>query len=200
MQMVRESMLKNSLDKRPEVIVFAGPNGSGKSTISKMAKIILPYINADDIKASTQCSDMQAAQIATELREKQVANKKSFTFETVLSTTRNLKLLEKAKMNGFFIRCVYVLTVDPEINILRVKSRVASGGHDVPKDIIKKRYYKALGLLPDLIKICDICHVYDNSKEPFRIFKKRKSDFFYWESNLWKREAIFNIVGMMDSI
>ena len=37
-------------EKLPEIIVFAGPNGSGKSTITKMAKIIEPYINAADIK------------------------------------------------------------------------------------------------------------------------------------------------------
>ena len=36
--------------KKPEIIVFAGPNGSGKSTITRMAKAIDPYINADDIK------------------------------------------------------------------------------------------------------------------------------------------------------
>ena len=36
--------------KKPEIIVFAGPNGSGKSTITRMAKVIDPYINADDIK------------------------------------------------------------------------------------------------------------------------------------------------------
>ena len=36
--------------KKPEIIVFAGPNGSGKSTVTKLAKIIPPYINADDIK------------------------------------------------------------------------------------------------------------------------------------------------------
>lgn len=38
------------MQKKPEIIVFAGPNGSGKSTITKMANIIEPYINADDIK------------------------------------------------------------------------------------------------------------------------------------------------------
>ena len=37
---------------KPEVIVFAGPNGSGKSTITKMAKTVGVYINADDIKRS----------------------------------------------------------------------------------------------------------------------------------------------------
>ncbi len=38
------------MQKKPEIIVFAGPNGYGKSTITKMANIIEPYINADDIK------------------------------------------------------------------------------------------------------------------------------------------------------
>ena len=48
-----------SMQNKPEIIVFAGPNGSGKSTITKMANIIEPYINADDIKRVTHCSDMK---------------------------------------------------------------------------------------------------------------------------------------------
>ena len=49
--MGKESMLKNK-KRLPEVIVFAGPNGSGKTTITRMAKTIGVYINADDIKKS----------------------------------------------------------------------------------------------------------------------------------------------------
>ena len=45
-------------EKNPEIIVFAGPNGSGKSTITKLARVIEPYINADDIKRTIHCSDM----------------------------------------------------------------------------------------------------------------------------------------------
>lgn len=56
-----------------------------------------------------------------------------FCFETVLSTDRNLKLLQQAKGKGCFIRCYYILTADPLINVYRVKSRVAAGGHDVPE-------------------------------------------------------------------
>ena len=123
--------------KLPEIIVFAGPNGSGKSTITRLAKIIEPYINADDIKRSTQCSDLEAAIKAESLREYAFANKMSFTFETVLSTDRNLNLLRRAKENGFFIRCFYILTADVNVNIARVKSRVENGGHDVPEDKIK---------------------------------------------------------------
>lgn len=61
-------------EKKPEIIVFAGPNGSGKSTITRLARVIEPYINADDIKRTTHCSDMAAALKAEELREAALAN------------------------------------------------------------------------------------------------------------------------------
>lgn len=180
-----------NMQKRPEIVVFAGPNGSGKSTVTKLAKVIPPYINADDIKTSLHCSDLEAAQKATELRGKCVENLEGFTFETVLSTRRNLDLLIEAKNKGYFIRCIYVLTVDPQINVLRVKSRFAKGGHDVPSEKIISRYHKALDLLPELIQVCDVCHIYDNSLETAsRIFKKRKSEYFFWENELWTKESI----------
>lgn len=90
----------------PEIVVFAGPNGSGKTTVTKMAKTIGDYVNADDIKRTTLCSDIDAALKAEELREELLKEKKSFTFETVLSTDRNLLLLQRAKNQGYFIRCV----------------------------------------------------------------------------------------------
>ncbi|WP_419025539.1 hypothetical protein [Emergencia sp.] len=80
-----------------------------------------------------------------------------FCFETVLSTDRNLKLLQQAKGKGYFIRCYYILTADPLINVYRVKSRVAAGGHDVPEEKIISRYDKALDLVKNLLQVCDIC-------------------------------------------
>ena len=62
-----ENMQQSQNEKLPEIIVFAGPNGSGKSTITKMAKVIEPYINADDIKKTNYCSDLEAAQMAERL-------------------------------------------------------------------------------------------------------------------------------------
>lgn len=79
--------MKNRL---PEVIVFAGPNGSGKTTITRMAKTVGVYINADDIKKSNSCSDLEAVLKDEELRESMVNQNKDFTFETVLSTVEIL--------------------------------------------------------------------------------------------------------------
>lgn len=182
------------MQKKPEIIVFAGPNGSGKSTVTKLANIIEPYINADEIKRVNQCSDMEAAVMAEEMRNKLIDQGKNFTFETVLSTDRNLKLLQRAKKKGYFIRCIYVLTVSSEINIMRVQVRKMCGGHDVPKEKIVSRYNKALKLIPELLDVCDICHIYDNTEKPFRIYKKRKNENFIWENEYWKKKDIEKLV------
>ena len=59
---------------------------------TKMANIIEPYINADDIKRTNHCSDLEAAQMADELRNKLVAEQQDLHLKTVLtSTDRNLK-------------------------------------------------------------------------------------------------------------
>lgn len=185
--------------KKPEITVFAGPNGSGKSTITELLRPLhVTYINADDIKRILDCSDLEAAEIAQGQREKCIEKKQDFCFETVLSTDRNLRLLERAKDEGFFIRCYYILTADPQINIARVASRVSAGGHGVPEDKIISRYDKALELVRQLIPICDVCHIYDNSENaPYRIFKKRKEQCWYCpQRRLWLKSDIVALTGI----
>lgn len=186
----------SELQRKSEIVVFAGPNGSGKSTFTELLKPPVDYINADEIKKNLRCTDLEAAQLAEKQREEHVSRMEDFCFETVLSTDRNLKLLKKARQKGYFIRCYYILTADPMINVLRVKSRVEAGGHDVPKEKIISRYDRALALVKELIKVCDICHIYDNSSnEPFRIFKKRKEELFYDECDDWYFEDIEALTG-----
>lgn len=181
---------------RPEVMFFAGPNGSGKSTITRMAKTAGQYINADDIKKATLCTDLEAAQRAESLREAMIKNGEDFTFETVLSTERNLNLLKKAKANGYFVRGIYVLTANPDVNVARINARVALGGHGVPEEKVRKRYDKALSLIPQIVEVCDILHIYDNTTVPFRIFKKRKDVFFHWENSFWSLSDIESLTGV----
>lgn len=184
-------------NRKPEIIVFAGPNGSGKSTITQLFQIDMDYINADDIKKSTLCTDLEAAQKAEQLREQHLSQHKDFCFETVLSTDRNLKLLKKAKENGYFIKCVYILTALPDVNVMRVRARVIQGGHGVPEDKIRSRYHKSLELIKEVIPVCDICHIYDNSDDiPFRIFKKRKSEYYFDENEFWSFDDIVLLTGI----
>lgn len=123
-----------------------------------------------------------------------------FTFETVLSTDRNLKLLKKAKEKGYFIRCIYVLTSDYNINITRISMREKMGGHTVPEEKIISRYEKALNLIPELLEICDIAHIYDNTNVPFRIFKKRKTKYFHWSNKYWIIQILKNLLELKNMI
>ena len=183
-----------TLINAPKIIVFAGPNGSGKSTVTQAWEITGLYINADDIKALRGCSDLEAAQEAERLRELCFSERRSFTFETVLSTERNLDLLSRAKDAGFHIESVFILTADPELNVFRVKSREMSGGHTVPPDIIRSRYIKALANILKLLVLSDVFRLVDNTIQPEILFVKDESGQQIRPNRYWTVEAIENLI------
>ena len=179
---------------KPTALVFAGPNGSGKSTISDNYPIKGIYVNADEIKRYRRCSDLDAAKEAEKIRESLLSSLKDFAFESVLSTERNLVLLEKAKMAGFNIESVFVLTVDVELNVKRVKARVLTGGHDVPEEKIRSRFNKSLKNLKKLVKICDKCIVVDNTDQPEIIYKKDAESEIYLSNDFWGESDIRGLI------
>lgn len=99
------------------------------------------------------------------IRQKLLEARKSFTFETVMSHAGKLGLLRAAKQRGYRTYLYYIATEDPEINIARVKTRVKSGGHDVPPEKIAKRYYSSLNLLREAIQATNRAYVFDNSRD-----------------------------------
>ena len=104
-----------------------------------------------------------AAILTDWLRRMCIQSGQSFTFETVMSSTDKIDVLTEAKHAGFRIYLYYVATDDPAINLLRVRSRVAAGGHNVPPDKIVERYYRSLNLLRDAIRLSDRAYIFDNS-------------------------------------
>ena len=181
-------------DHRPKLLVFAGPNGSGKSTVTKSNQIVGEYVNADRIKAIKGCSDLEAAQEAECLREYLLKLRMDFTFETVLSTPRNLLLLQRAHDAGYFIRVIFVLTNDSSINVQRVAERVSKGGHDVPEEKIRSRYIKSLENVKELYKIVDDLWIYDNSgEEPVLVCTVQDKRLTYFDNKSWSQEAVANL-------
>ena len=186
--------IENMQNRKPMVLVLAGPNGSGKSTITTFFEKVGKYTNADDIVASTGMDNMEAAILADKMRYESIEKKEDFTFETVLSSDYKLEILRKAKKEGYFIKCVFVLTIDPQINIVRIKSRVAAGGHDVEKSKVIDRYYKSINNIKKLLDICDIMHVYDNTDTPQRIIRKHKEDLSIYPNEYWSEQDILNLL------
>ena len=186
----------DSLQKKPVVLAFAGPNGSGKSTITRGLPVFGTYVNADDFKKEYNLTDLEAAHQAEVLRISLLERKVDFSFETVLSTERNLLFLEKAKARGYEIQCIYVLTCDENINVARVRARHAAGGHDVPEDKVRTRYHRALVLLPRLIEMCDKLLIYDNSDKPSLIFNKQGTYKEILPNRNWPEAILKGLLGL----
>jgi len=118
-----------SMDKNKSVVLsFAESNGSGKTTVTGKLPVVGTYVNADNIKMEYGLTDLEAAQQAEAIRNALLDKNADFSFETVLSTERNLLLLEKAKERGYEVQCIYVLTCDENINVARVKSNLFGMG------------------------------------------------------------------------
>ncbi|MGA8165268.1 MAG: zeta toxin family protein [Waddliaceae bacterium] len=97
------------------------------------------------------------------IRHKLIDCSKSFTFETVMSFSDKIELLQKAQSRGYRTYLYYVATEDPAINISRVRYRVKMGGHSVPEDKIVSRYERSLDLLKEAIPFTNRAYIFDNS-------------------------------------
>jgi predicted ABC-type ATPase len=157
----------------PEIYVFGGCNGSGKTTLATQilsslnnqlefvnADIIATEINPDDIDAvAIQASRLMLAKLKTLFLQSE-----DFAFETTLAARTFALFLRKCKTQGYKINLVYVWLESSELAVNRVARRVASGGHNIPEDIIRRRYERSQRNFAELyLPIADRFQVYDNS-------------------------------------
>lgn len=183
-------------DRKPLLVVFAGPNGSGKTTITKRFDELKRYTNADEIVRNADMSNIEAAQFVNKARYESINKGLDFSFETVLSSDYSMNIVRTAYNKGYFIKCIFVLTANPELNVLRIRARMEQGGHDVPDDKVYVRYERSLANIKELIQMCDILHIYDNTgEEPWRIFRKHKDEpLKVFPNDYWSEEAIMKLI------
>lgn len=90
----------------------------------------------------------------------------TFAIETTLATRSYKNLVKRAKESGYTIILLFFWLPSPEMAEMRVAQRVASGGHNITKEIIHRRYWAGLrNLFEIFVPIVDIWSLYDNTKE-----------------------------------
>jgi predicted ABC-type ATPase len=109
------------------------------------------------------CDAYVAASIADFLREELLACGESLSFETVMSHPNKVEFFARARSQGFQTYLYFVATESPEINVGRVKTRAATGGHDVPDDKVRERYARCLRLVRDVLPYAHRAYFFDNS-------------------------------------
>ena len=164
-------------------IIFAGVNGAGKTTLYKTMILkddLGKRINTDEIVMEigdwrNNQDQMRAGRIALNMRKECVDKMISFNQETTLTGKRILKAIEEIKEKGYTIYLYYIGLNSPEIAKERIKNRVLNGGHDIPEEVVEKRYYETLENLKKVVPLADYVRIYDNSKNYKLCYYKNKT-------------------------
>jgi predicted ABC-type ATPase len=137
----------------PKVYAIAGPNGAGKTTF---AREFLPhyadckqFINADLIAQgmspfSPETMAFRAGRLMLEEIETYAKHRESFGFETTLSGLAHVALLQRLKKSGYEVHFFYLWVRTVSLALDRVRSRVLQGGHDIPEDVVRRRFDRSI--------------------------------------------------------
>ena len=184
--------------KSPNLYIIAGPNGAGKTTF---AKEFLPhyakcknFVNADLIaQGLSPFSPEAAAMHAGRLLLKQIrllASKRSdFGFETTLSGVTYVSLLRKLRNQGYQIHLFFLWIPTVEVALARIADRVRRGGHDIPEQVVRRRFQKGTQNLFKLHRsLLDLWMLFDNSgTEPRLIAREEVGELRVFNQTLFAK-------------
>lgn len=163
------------MSKSPHVIVLAGPNGAGKSTSAPFllagALRVTEFVNADAIAAglsgfSPETAALAAGQIMLERLHELAARRASFAFETTLASRTYAPWIRELRDAGYRFELCFMWLPSPGMAIQRVQQRVRTGGHNVDRSTVIRRYAGGLKNFFLLYRpIADYWRVYDSSRD-----------------------------------
>lgn len=189
-----------------KVFMIAGPNGAGKTTTAMpliQNRAIHEFLNADEIAHGLSPLHPESVSLSasklmlTRLEELLTANK-SFAFETTASGTNYVKHLKRARGQGYKIHLLFLWLSSPDLAVMRVAKRVSLGGHNIPEDSVRRRYYAGLkNLINYYLPLSDSALILDNSLNESNKVIAIKNDteiLKVEETNIWEEiERIANV-------
>jgi len=177
----------------PNLYIISGCNGAGKTTASFT---VLPemlnckeFVNADEIARGIspfkpESVAIQAGKIMLSRIHDLLHQQLDFAIETTLTTKTYIQTIAKAKQLGYQITLLFFWLNDVELAIERVKVRVSEGGHNIPEDVIRRRYFKGIENLMPFTSVSDYWLIINGSDGKLQ---------FIAEGNLNEEITIFEI-------
>ena len=168
-----------------KLYIVAGPNGAGKTTF---AREFLPnyaecleFVNADFIASgispfSPERAAFRAGRLMLEQIHLLADRRTDFGFETTLSGKGYVRLLKDLRGRGYRIHLFFLWVRSIDIALERIAERVAQGGHNVPEEIVRRRFNRGLPNFFNLYRpLLDFWAFFDNSTDFPRMIAFGKS-------------------------
>lgn len=156
-----------------KIVIIAGPHGAGKTTF---AREFLPreadcpdFINVDLIAAGLSPFDpgraaLRAGKLMLQEIHRRVDAGESFAFETTLSGRNYARLIPRWRAAGYHVKLIFLCLPTADLAVARVAARAAQGGHNVPEEVIRRRFDAGLRNFENLYRaLVNIWVVYENS-------------------------------------
>ena len=152
------------------------------------------FLNADEIARGLSPFDpeanaLPAGRMMIDRIDKLVTAGKSFAFETTCAGHRQAKLLRLCRAAGYRVTFFFLWLPSPQAAMQRVAQRVARGGHQIPDDVIARRYAMGLHNMRHMfLPLAHVAAIYDNSIEPPVLIAEKESDssFTVRDTERWK--------------
>lgn len=182
----------------PRVVVFAGPNGAGKSTHADAILAALgveTFVNADYIARglsgrNTDVVAFEAGRIMLK-RLRQLGDAGvDFAFESTLSSRTFAPFLRKLKAQGYQVVIYYFSLANATLAVNRVKIRVIQGGHDVPADVVRRRFGRSLSnFFTIYAPLANQWALFDNSSSPqaLPVAAQLADELIITEAKTWQK-------------
>lgn len=165
--------------RSPNVIALAGPNGAGKSTVGpaliRDTLGVSRFVDADVIARGISPGDPGRAAIAagramlTQLHDL-AARRTSFAFETTLASRTYAYWIKQLGRQGWRFHMIFLWLPTADLAVERVLVRVRLGGHNVPEDVVRRRYVAGLRNFFSLYRpLAETWQMYDNSSDSERL-------------------------------
>lgn len=156
----------------PRCLIIAGPNGAGKTTFALEYLPILGithFINADMIAAGLspfkpETQAVTASRLFLREMEQKIQAQDDFAFETTLSGRSYLKLIKRLRQSGWTVDLYYLALPSVDMSLWRVAERVRHGGHNIPENVIRRRFPRSLhNLFKNYVDAVDRCTCFINA-------------------------------------
>jgi predicted ABC-type ATPase len=157
----------------PRVVIITGPNGAGKSTSApgalKGGLKVTEFVNADTIARGLSAFEpervaLTAGRIMLERLRELAGARADFAFETTLASRSFAPWIRGLISSGYEFHLMYFWLPSPQMAIARVSARVRTGGHNVPPETVRRRYYGGIQNVFELYQpLADTWRVYNNA-------------------------------------
>lgn len=149
----------------PNLYIIAGCDGAGKTTVA--GTLLSEMLNCNDFVNAGSILDglsvthrghalIKVGRITVNRIKLLLQGGQDFAIETTLAGKCHAGLVKKAQSLGYKVSLIFIWLNTPEHAIQRVASRVSNGGHNIPNDVIKRRFDRGRYNLHSIyIPICD---------------------------------------------